>query len=124
MEYAMSYYEKLSCRIAVQVCIGRSPDGRARHRTFSMRGINPEASPEAIANVIRALAPVLAYPITKVRKVVKREIIFYEEAVMPVPLDNEQLAVMKTRKIIPFPTSERLASCGALSHSSLMGMGE
>ena len=39
----MSYYEKISCRIAIQVCIGHFPDGRERHRTFSMRGVNPDA---------------------------------------------------------------------------------
>ena len=57
------------------------------------------------ANVIRALAPVLACPITKVRKVWKREIIFYEEAVMPAPLES---AEHEERKIIPFPVQERL----------------
>ena len=84
-ETVMSYYEKISCRIAIQVCIGYFPDGRERHRTFSMKGINPDASFEGIAAVILALAPLLAYPITKVRKVTKREIFFYEDAVMLVP---------------------------------------
>ena len=96
----MSYYEKWSCRIAIQVCIGHFPDGRERHRTFSMRGINPDASPEAIAAVVRALAPVLAYPITKVRKVTKREIFFFEEAVLPVPVTAMST---ETCRIIPFP---------------------
>ena len=44
----MSYYEKITCRIAIQVCIGHFLDGRERHRTFSMRGINPDASFESI----------------------------------------------------------------------------
>ena len=43
-----------------------------------MRNIRPDASDEAIAAVVRALAPVLAYPIIKVWKVVKRLIIFDE----------------------------------------------
>ena len=98
MEAAMSYYEKISCRIAIQVCVGCFPDGRERHRTFSIKGINPRASLEAIADIIRALAQVLACPITKVRKVVKREIIFYEEAAMPIP------------QIIPFPVPGRLVA--------------
>ena len=105
MEAAMSYYEIITCRIAIQVCIGHLPNGREMHRTFSMRGINPGASLEAIAEVIRALAPVLAYPITKVRKVTKREIIFYLEAAMAVPLDIEPVteAVAEARRvIIPF----------------------
>ena len=75
----MLCYEKISCRIAIQVCVGHLPSGRGRYRTFSMRGIKPDASPEAIASVIRSLAPLLIYPITKVRKMVKREIFFYEE---------------------------------------------
>ena len=79
----MSYYEKISCRIAIQVCIGHFPDGRERHRTFSMRGIDPDAPPESIAAVVRALAPLLAYPITKVRKIVKRIITVYEKGVVP-----------------------------------------
>ena len=52
----MSYYEKWSCRIAIQVCIGYFPDGRERHKTFSMRDVNPDASLEAIAEIVRALA--------------------------------------------------------------------
>ena len=107
MEAAMSYYEKISCRIAIQVCIGYFPDGRERHRTFSIKGIKPDAPLEAIASFARALAPVLAYPITKVRKVVKREIFFYEEAVMPIPAENVE---PEARKIIPFSVSERLVA--------------
>ena len=114
----MQYYEKISCRIAIQVCIGYFPDGRERHRTFSMKGINPDASFESITAVILALVPLLAYPITKVRKVTKREIFFYEEAVMPVPQAGiEPLSAMsapapaKTRGIIiPFPVNERYAA--------------
>jgi hypothetical protein len=95
----MSYYEKFSCRIAIQVCIGHFPDGRERHRTFSMKGVNPDASLEAIAAVVRALAPVLIYPITKVRKVVKREIFFYEEAVIPIPAEP----VTEARRPVCYP---------------------
>ena len=76
----MSHYNKISCRVAIQVCVGYFPDGRQRHRTFSMRGVNPEASVEAIAEVVRALAPVLVYPITKVRKIVK--------TIIAIPLDD------------------------------------
>ena len=116
----MSNYEKISCRIAIQVCIGHFPDGRERHRTFSMKGIDPDAPLESIAAVIRALAPVLAYPITKVRKVTKRVILIYEEAALPVPHDNQYNAepVMNAGRIIPFPISpavERPASRQALS---------
>ena len=85
----MPYYEKISCRVAIQVCIGHFPDGRERHRTFSIRGVNPDAPLEPIEAVVRALAPILAYPITKVRKVIKRKIFFYEEAALPVPFNSE-----------------------------------
>ena len=110
----MSHYEKISCRIAIQVCVGHFPDGRKRHRTFSMRNINPDASLEAIGAVIRALAPVLAYPITKVRKVTKREIFFYEDAVMPVPQDNVA-SIPEARRVIPFPVPMRLTARKASS---------
>ena len=109
-EAAMLYYEKITCRIAIQVCVGYFPDGRERHRTFSIKSIQPNASFGAISDIIRALAPVLAYPITKVRKVTKREIFFYEpEAVIPMPL-YIVVPVPEARKIIPFPVPERVAA--------------
>jgi len=72
-----------------------------------MRGIEPNAPLEAIADVVRALAPVLAYPVTKVRKIIKREIIFYEEAVMPIPQEN---SVEETPRIIISPVPGRTAA--------------
>jgi hypothetical protein len=68
-------YDFSDVAVAVQVCIGYSADGRARHRTFSLKGIRPDARNEGIDAVVRALAAVLTYPITKVRKVTKRTII-------------------------------------------------
>ena len=50
-----------------------------------MKGIRPDAPDEAIAAVVRALAPVLAYPITKVRKVVRRRIVFDDWAAPATP---------------------------------------
>ena len=98
MEVVMSYYERISCWIAIQVCTGYLPNGRERHRSFSMRGIRPDASLIAIANVIRALAPLLAYPITEVRRILKREIFFVkeqdlpdEEPALPAPLQKSIL---------------------------------
>ena len=110
----MSYCEKISCRVAIQVCIGHFTDGRERHRTFSMKGVDPDASPEAIAVVVRALAPLLAYPITKVRKIVKRRIIIYEEGVVPwADQENREnaepdtytglVAGVPSRNVLPFP---------------------
>jgi hypothetical protein len=71
MDYDIAYSVKVTCWVAIQVCVGRLPSGRDSHRTFRMKGIDPGASPEAIAEVVRALAPLLIYPITGVRKVVK-----------------------------------------------------
>ena len=71
--------EKISCRIAIQVCVGHFPDGRKRHRTFSLKGIRPDASWEGIKGIIRALSPVLAFPITKVTKVTKKVLFSAEE---------------------------------------------
>ena len=81
----MTYTETITCRVAIQICIGYFPDGRERHRTFSMKGIRPDARDEAIAAVVRALAPVLAYPITKVRKIIKRVIVFDDWAAPAAP---------------------------------------
>jgi hypothetical protein len=78
-----------------------------------MKGINPRASLDAIASVVRALAVLLVYPVTQFRKVTKREIIFYEEAAMSIPQDNVERApeaIPETRRIIPFRIPERLAA--------------
>jgi len=44
----MTYYEVTTCRLAIQVCVGYSPNGRARHRTFSMKELRADASNEAM----------------------------------------------------------------------------
>ena len=72
-------YKKITCRIAIQICVGRFPDGRERHRTFSLKDIRPDVSSETIRDIIRALAPLLEYPITKVTKVTKRVIFSIED---------------------------------------------
>jgi hypothetical protein len=44
------------------------------------------------------------FPNPKVRKVKKRTIFFYEDAVLPLPMENaEPVAAAATRRIIPFP---------------------
>ena len=103
----MSKNEKITCRVAIQVCIGHFSDGRERHRTFSMKGIDPDAAPEAIAAVVRALAPVLAYPITKVRKIVKRVIVIFEKGVMPAALES--------------PVSQNSQNVGGVAHGVPFG---
>jgi hypothetical protein len=39
----MSQFEFVSCRLAIQICTGHFPDGRERHRTFSVKDIKPDA---------------------------------------------------------------------------------
>jgi len=92
----MKYYEVTTCRLAIQVCVGYGPTGRKKHRTFSMKGINPDASWEAIMEVVNALAPLLMHPITDIQKVTKRKIVFYEDAepaapsiALAVPVESE-----------------------------------
>ena len=87
----MSYREKISCRVAIQMCIGHFPDGRERHRTFSLWNVRPDASPEAIMKIVRVLEPLLAFPITRVRKIVKTtRVLFSEEQPVTTasPADN------------------------------------
>ena len=110
-------YEKISCRIAIQICVGYFPDGRERHRTISLKHVPPDTSMEAILGIIRALAPVLAYPVTKVTKITKIVLFCAEEerdagdsvpcAATPAPRVNAEPApiepVPETPRIIPFP---------------------
>jgi len=74
-----------------------------------MKNINPNASWEGIMAVIRALAPVLKFPIVDVQKVTSRKIIFYEDAVLPVPQEiaAPEPSDVESRKIIPFPVAFR-----------------
>jgi hypothetical protein len=67
----MAYLELISCRLAIQVRVGYSPSGKEKHRTFSLKNISPDAGAEAIAAVVGAVAPLLKYPVTKVRRVAK-----------------------------------------------------
>jgi hypothetical protein len=65
-------FDKITCRLAIQVRIGYFPDGRERHRTFSIKNIAPNAEVSALCALVRAIAPLLAHPITKVRLVTKK----------------------------------------------------
>ena len=74
-----------------------------------MKGIRADAPNEAIEAIVRALASVLAYPITKVRKVTKRTIFFDNNAapatpavVLPVPVPVEPEVV----PVVPAPVPE------------------
>jgi hypothetical protein len=67
----MPNLELMSCRLAIQVRVGYFPDGRERHRTFSIKNISPDAGADNIAAVARALSLLLKDPVTKVRRVCK-----------------------------------------------------
>jgi hypothetical protein len=70
-------FDKITCRLAIQVCIGYSPSGSARHRTFSLKGFKPDVDLAVLAAFVRDLiAPILAFPITKVRLVTKKTVFF------------------------------------------------
>ncbi|MDR1376269.1 MAG: hypothetical protein LBJ22_02065 [Synergistaceae bacterium] len=72
-------FDKITCRLAIQVCIGLTPGGRLSHRTFSVKGIRPDADMSALAAFVRdAVAPILAYPITKVRLVTKKVRVLFD----------------------------------------------
>ena len=81
----MAYFELVRCRLAIQCCIGYFPDERERHRTFSLRDIRPDASADALASVVRTVAPMLAYPITKVRIVKKYVLVPDDVIARPAP---------------------------------------
>jgi hypothetical protein len=57
--------------LAIQICTGHFPDGRERHRTFSLKDIRPDADPAALIAVVRAIGSLLAYPVTHARLIVK-----------------------------------------------------
>ena len=76
----MAHLELVRCRLAIQYCIGHFPDGRERHRTFSLQDVRPDASADALASVVWAIAPLLAYPITKV-SIVKKYVLVLDSAI-------------------------------------------
>ena len=80
------YYEVTTCRLAIRLCVGYGANGRKKHRTFSMKNINPNASWDGIMKVIRALAPLLEFPIVDVQKVTSRKIFFYEDTELSEPV--------------------------------------
>jgi hypothetical protein len=51
--------------------MGHFPDGRERHRTFSVKNIKPDADDTALIAVVRAVGSLLAYPVTHARLIVK-----------------------------------------------------
>jgi hypothetical protein len=74
----MSQFEFVSCRLAIQICIGHFPDGRERHRTFSVKNIRPDADDNALIAVVRAVGALLAYPVTKARLIVKKRRVLFD----------------------------------------------
>jgi hypothetical protein len=70
---AVTDFDSIACRLAIQVCVGHFPDGRERHRTFSIKHIDPDVDIALITSFVRVvIAPLLAYPITGARLVTKK----------------------------------------------------
>jgi hypothetical protein len=84
--------DRVTCRLAIQMCVGYFPDGRERHRTFSIKNIDPNAEISRLSALVRcAIAPLLAYPITKVRLVTKKIRVLFDAGV-----DNAPAQVTET----------------------------
>jgi hypothetical protein len=64
--------------LAIQICIGHFPDGRERHRTFSIKNIRRDADDDALIAVVRAIGSLLAYPVTKARLIVKERHVLFD----------------------------------------------
>ncbi|MDR1886140.1 MAG: hypothetical protein LBQ56_07665 [Synergistaceae bacterium] len=79
----MARFELISCRLAIQVCVGTLPNGRSSHRTFSVKNIDFDADAEAIADFVRAISPILAYPVTCVRLVRRYRVVTDETVNAP-----------------------------------------
>ena len=71
--------ELVRCRLAIRYCIGYFSDGRERHRTFSLPDVRPDTSADALARVVRAVAPLLTHPITKV-SIIKKYVMVLDGA--------------------------------------------
>ncbi|MDR1578835.1 MAG: hypothetical protein LBS35_00640, partial [Synergistaceae bacterium] len=63
--------------LAIQICTGHFPDGRERHRTFSLKNIREDADDDALIAVVRAVGSLLAYPITGARLIVKKRRVLF-----------------------------------------------
>jgi hypothetical protein len=86
-----SDYDSITCRLAIQVRVGVTPGGRPSHRTFSIKGIKPDASISVLASLVRdAIAPLLAYPVTKARLIT--------EKIRVLPLTGEKSAPVPRKK--------------------------
>jgi hypothetical protein len=89
------YFEMTGCRLAIQLCVGYFPNGRAQRRTISFKNIRVGASADDIAAIVRAIAPLLDYPIMKVRLVRKYRLVEGngEAGASPLPSTSHPLNV-------------------------------
>jgi hypothetical protein len=100
----MAVLELVRCRLAIQCCIGYFPDGRERRRTFSLPDVRPGASADALVSVVRAVAPLLKFPISKV-SIVKKYVLAYGSDESP-----SERARMSGRTLINGPAAYSAAS--------------
>jgi hypothetical protein len=75
----MGGLDSVSCRLAIQLCVGYSEKGKARHRTININGIDPNADVSLLAAFVRdVLSPLLAYPVTKARLVTREVRVLFD----------------------------------------------
>jgi hypothetical protein len=95
----MSQFEFVSCRLSIQICIGHFPDGRERHRTFSVKNIKPDADEAALLTAVRAIGSLLAYPVTRARLIVKKRRVLFDVKrgtdAIAVPLEVSSACIRK-----------------------------
>ncbi len=64
--FYIARFELVACRIAIQLCVGHFPDGRARHRTVSIQNVRSDLTADEICAFVRAVSPLLAHPVAQV----------------------------------------------------------
>jgi hypothetical protein len=112
-------FEGISSRLAIQLCVGYSENGRARHRTINIKNIDPNADISMLAAFVRdTIAPLLAYPITRARLVTKKvRVLFDADHKKAEPCEPEPV-------VTPAAQGERAASEAAIHKESVPSSGK
>jgi hypothetical protein len=92
--------------LAIQVCVGHFPDGRERHRTFSLKNIKPDADAAALIAVIRAVGSLLAHPVTHARLIVKERRVLFDATKPDAPAGDTEICASNPASETPGKTPE------------------
>lgn len=65
----MASYMSESSRLSLRLQIGTDGEGKALHRSMSLRNVNASATADDVSAVTSALGALLEFPIVKVQKV-------------------------------------------------------